>query len=75
MGILKNLKSFDPVISTRGSSNREELNAMGKIARIYIFIELCVVIFAVIIYVIWDKRYRKNHGSNIQENRGDIFGR
>ena len=33
----------------------------------YIFFEIIIVIFAVITYVFWDKRYRKNHGSDIPE--------
>lgn len=31
----------------------------------YVFFEISIVIFAVITYVFWDKRYRKNHGSDI----------
>ncbi len=33
----------------------------------YIIFEISIVIFAVITYVFWDKRYRKNHGSDIPE--------
>jgi hypothetical protein len=33
----------------------------------YIFFEISIVIFAIITYVFWDKRYRKNHGSDIPE--------
>jgi hypothetical protein len=33
----------------------------------YAFITVCVIIFAVVTYVIWDKRYKKNHGINIPE--------
>jgi hypothetical protein len=32
---------------------------------IYILIQLVIVVFAVISLFIWDKRYRKNHGSNV----------
>ena len=32
---------------------------------LYVIIELSVVILAVISYLVWDKRYRKNHGSDI----------
>lgn len=38
---------------------------MGRIFSAYLLIEICIVIFAVIGYVIWDKRYRKNHGLGI----------
>lgn len=40
---------------------------MGGFVNIYILIQICVVIFAVVGYVIWDKRYRKNHGVDIPE--------
>jgi hypothetical protein len=33
----------------------------------YVFFEISIVIFAVITYVFWDKRYHKNHGSDIPE--------
>ncbi|MBU3182769.1 hypothetical protein [Clostridium psychrophilum] len=33
----------------------------------YFIFEISIVIFAVITYVFWDKRYRKNHGSDIPE--------
>ena len=33
----------------------------------YFIFEICIVIFAVITYVFWDKRYRKNHGPDIPE--------
>jgi hypothetical protein len=32
---------------------------------IYILTQLVIVVFAVISLLIWDKRYRKNHGSNV----------
>lgn len=32
---------------------------------IYILMQLVIVVFAVISLFIWDKRYRKNHGSNV----------
>jgi hypothetical protein len=38
---------------------------MGKIIIFYILFQICVVIFVVIAFVIWDKRYRKNHGIDI----------
>jgi hypothetical protein len=38
---------------------------MAKFGGIYILIELGIVIFAVITYLVWDKRYRNNHGSGI----------
>ena len=38
---------------------------MGRIFSFYILVEICIVIFAVMGYVIWDKRYRKNHGSDV----------
>jgi hypothetical protein len=31
----------------------------------YIIFEICIVILAVISYVFWDKRYKKNHGLDI----------
>ena len=31
----------------------------------YILLQLGLVVFAVISLLIWDKRYRKNHGSNV----------
>ena len=33
----------------------------------YILLQLGLVVFAVISLLIWDKRYRKNHGLNIPE--------
>lgn len=38
---------------------------MHKIFGIYAFVEVGILIFAVISFVFLDKRYRKNHGSNI----------
>jgi hypothetical protein len=38
---------------------------MGKVIIFYLLFQLCVVIFVVIAFVIWDKRYRKNHGTEI----------
>lgn len=38
---------------------------MGKIFSFYILVEIGIVIFAVISYVIWDKRYRKNDGLEV----------
>ena len=38
---------------------------MIKIVSSYILVQICIVIFAVISFVIWDKRYRKNHGLNV----------
>lgn len=38
---------------------------MGKALFFYILIQLCFLILAVISLVIWDKRYKKNHGLNI----------
>jgi len=40
---------------------------MGKIVSLYILAQICIVILAIIAFVIWDKRYRKNHGLNIPE--------
>ena len=40
---------------------------MGKIISFYILVQIGIVIFAVIGFVIWDKRYRKNHGSDVPE--------
>ncbi|HZW81866.1 MAG TPA: hypothetical protein VFF14_00405 [Candidatus Deferrimicrobium sp.] len=31
----------------------------------YILVQICILALAVIGYVIWDKRYRKNHGSSV----------
>ncbi|HEX9025377.1 MAG TPA: hypothetical protein VF839_02835 [Clostridium sp.] len=33
----------------------------------YLIFEIFIVILAVITYVFWDKRYEKNHGSDIPE--------
>lgn len=38
---------------------------MYRIFGIYVFVEVGLIIFAVISYVFLDKRYRKNHGTNI----------
>lgn len=38
---------------------------MHKIFGIYVFIEVGLLIVAVISFVFWDKRYRKNHGLKI----------
>jgi len=38
---------------------------MAKIAGFYIFVQICIAFFAVIAFVIWDKRYRKNHGLGV----------
>lgn len=40
---------------------------MGIIINIYIIFEICIVIFIVIAFVIWDKRYQKNHGLDVPE--------
>jgi hypothetical protein len=40
---------------------------MGKIINIYILIEVCIVIFAIISFTVIDKRYRKNHGKDVPE--------
>jgi hypothetical protein len=38
---------------------------MGNIINIYIFWSLGVLIFAIIAYIIWDQRYRKNNGADV----------
>jgi hypothetical protein len=38
---------------------------MGKIFSFYILVQIFVVIFAVLTFVIVDKRYRKNHGLDV----------
>jgi len=38
---------------------------MRKFVSFYTLIQICIVIFAIISYVILDKRYRKNHGSDV----------
>lgn len=38
---------------------------MSIVIIFYIFIEIIAVIFAIMTYVFWDKRYHKNHGSDI----------
>lgn len=38
---------------------------MNKIIDIYIFVEVAVLILAIISYIFWNNRYRKNHGSVI----------
>ncbi|MDD3224351.1 MAG: hypothetical protein PHX70_06575 [Clostridium sp.] len=49
---------------------------MSKSLAFYILIQLCFVIFAIISLLIWDKRYRKNHGSDVPkgfEKTEEIF--
>jgi hypothetical protein len=38
---------------------------MHKIFGVYVFVEVGILIVAVISFVFWDKRYRKNQGSKI----------
>ena len=38
---------------------------MEGIVSIYIIVEVCIVIFAIIAFAIWDKRYKKNHGLDV----------
>lgn len=38
---------------------------MSTILGFYMLLQLCIVIFAVISLLIWDKRYGKNHGLNV----------
>lgn len=38
---------------------------MGIFVSFYILLQIGFVIFVVIAYFIWDKRYRKNHGLEI----------
>ncbi|MDP4127128.1 MAG: hypothetical protein Q8912_09320 [Bacillota bacterium] len=38
---------------------------MSKIIGFYILAQIFIVIFALIAFVIWDKRYRKNHGLGV----------
>jgi hypothetical protein len=33
----------------------------------YLIFEIATIVLAVVSYVFWDKRYRKNHGSNIPD--------
>ena len=40
---------------------------MGKIVNFYILVQIGIVVFAIIGFVIWDKRYRKNHGLNVPD--------
>jgi len=40
---------------------------MGKTISFYFLIQMCIVILAVISFIIWDKRYRKNHGLDVPE--------
>jgi len=40
---------------------------MGKMVGFYILFEICIVIFAIIGFLIWDKRYRKSHGLEVPE--------
>lgn len=40
---------------------------MGKALNFYFIFEIVIVILAVITYVFWDKRYKKNHGSNVPD--------
>lgn len=38
---------------------------MSMVIVFYLLIQLCIVIFAIISILIWDKRYRKNHGIKV----------
>ncbi|AGK96835.1 hypothetical protein [Clostridium pasteurianum] len=38
---------------------------MAKALFFYILIQLFIIIFAVISLLVWDKRYKKNHGSDV----------
>ncbi|KGP75175.1 hypothetical protein JT05_12070 [Desulfosporosinus sp. Tol-M] len=38
---------------------------MLRIVGFYILIQIFIIAFALITYVIWDKRYRKNHGIDV----------
>ena len=38
---------------------------MSRIFSLYILVQISIVILAVIAYVVWDKRYRKNHGLGV----------
>jgi hypothetical protein len=38
---------------------------MAKIAGIYFFVQISIVVFAIVAFVIWDKRYIKNHGLGV----------
>lgn len=38
---------------------------MSMVIVFYILIQLVIVIFAVISILLWDKRYRKNHGIEV----------
>ncbi|MGE5450126.1 MAG: hypothetical protein ACM3PA_01965, partial [Methanomassiliicoccales archaeon] len=38
---------------------------MSKTLGLYVLAQISILILAVVSYVFWDKRYRKNHGSNI----------
>lgn len=40
---------------------------MGVIVNFYIFVQIGIVIIAIVGFVIWDKRYRKNHGLSVPE--------
>ncbi len=38
---------------------------MAKIVGIYVFFQIGIVVVAIVAFVIWDKRYRKNHGLDV----------
>ncbi len=38
---------------------------MPKVLTVYIVIEVAAILVAIISFIFWDKRYRKNHGVNI----------
>jgi len=40
---------------------------MEKIVSVYILVQICIVILAIIAFVFWGKRYRKNHGLDVPE--------
>ena len=40
---------------------------MAKIVSFYFIAEICIVIFALMTFILWDKRYRTNRGLGVPD--------
>jgi len=38
---------------------------MGEIINFYVLGQIGLIIFAIVAFIIWDKRYRKNNGADV----------
>ncbi len=54
-----------PLLLKKNNTKVILANYMSKALIIYLVIELGILILAFLSYVFWDKRYRKNHGTQI----------